>query len=40
MYWEVIDKNRYDILEKIVQRIILEKYYLAGGTVKEIRIKL
>lgn len=32
MYWEVIDKNRYDILEKIVQRISLEKYYLAGGT--------
>lgn len=32
MHWEVIDKNRYDILEKIIKKISLEKYYLAGGT--------
>lgn len=32
MHWEVIDKNRYNILEKIIQKISLDKYYLAGGT--------
>lgn len=32
MHWEVIDKNRYDILEKIINKISIKKYYLAGGT--------
>lgn len=32
MHWEVIDKNRYDILEKIIKKISLKNYYLAGGT--------
>ncbi|MGN1297331.1 MAG: nucleotidyl transferase AbiEii/AbiGii toxin family protein [Clostridia bacterium] len=32
MHWEVIDKNRYNILEKIIKKTSLEKYYLAGGT--------
>ena len=36
MHWEVIDKNRYDILEKIVQKVSLKRYYLAGGTVHAI----
>lgn len=32
MYWEVIDKSRYNILEKIIQKVSLDRYYLAGGT--------
>ena len=32
MYWKVLDKNRYNILEKIINKISLKKYYLAGGT--------
>lgn len=32
MNWEVIDKNRYDILKKVVSSISLNNYYLAGGT--------
>lgn len=32
MHWEVIDKNRYDILKKIIETISLKEYYLAGGT--------
>ena len=32
MHWEVINKNRYDILEKIINKISIKKYYLAGGT--------
>ena len=32
MYWEVIDKNRYNILKKVIEKISLENYYLAGGT--------
>lgn len=32
MHWEVIDKNRYNILKKVIEKISLESYYLAGGT--------
>ena len=32
MHWEVIDKNRFNILKKVIETISLEKYYLAGGT--------
>lgn len=32
MHWEVIDKNRYDILKKVIETISLKEYYLAGGT--------
>ena len=32
MHWEVIDKNRYDILKKVIETISLEEFYLAGGT--------
>ena len=32
MHWEVIDKNRYNILKKVVETISLRSYYLAGGT--------
>lgn len=32
MYWNVIDNNRYNVLEKLVKTITLEDYYLAGGT--------
>ena len=32
MYWEVIDKNRYNILKKVIEKISLENYYLVGGT--------
>ena len=32
MYWEVIDENRYNILKKVIEKISLENYYLAGGT--------
>ena len=32
MHWEVIDKNRYNILKKLVETISLKRHYLAGGT--------
>jgi len=32
MHWEVIDKQRYNILKTIIEEISLENYYLAGGT--------
>ena len=32
MHWEVIDKNRYNILKKVIEKISLKNYYLAGGT--------
>lgn len=32
MHWEVIDNVRYEILEKVIKNITLNKFYLAGGT--------
>ena len=32
MHWEVIDKNRYNILKKVIEKVSLKNYYLAGGT--------
>lgn len=32
MYWNVIDENRKNILEKIINNISLDNYYMAGGT--------
>ena len=32
MYWNVIDKDRFNLLKKVVDNIKLENYYLAGGT--------
>lgn len=32
MYWNVIDDNRYNVLEKLVNTTTLKDYYLAGGT--------
>lgn len=32
MYWKVIDEQRYQILEKVVNTITIKDYYLAGGT--------
>lgn len=32
MYWNVIDSNRYNVLEKLIKTITLKDYYLAGGT--------
>ena len=36
MHWEVIDKNRYNILKKVVETISLKNYYLAERTEKNI----
>ncbi len=38
MYWKVIDKNRYNILKKLVERISLKNYYLAGGTALALQV--
>ena len=32
MYWNVIDEHRFDVLEKLVNTISLNDYYMAGGT--------
>lgn len=32
MNWNVIDKQRYHILERVVNTITIKNYYLAGGT--------
>lgn len=32
MYWNVIDNNRYNVLENLIKTITLKDYYLAGGT--------
>lgn len=32
MYWKVIDQNRFKLLKKVIQKVSLQNYYLAGGT--------
>ena len=32
MYWNIFDKNRYDLLKKISETISINDYYMIGGT--------
>ena len=38
MFWNVIDKNRFEILKKVIETISLKNFYMAGGTALAIQI--
>ena len=40
MHWEIIDKNRLNLLKKITETISLQKYYMIGGTALSIQLGL
>ena len=37
MFWNVIDKNRFEILKKVIGTISLKDFYMAGGTALAIQ---
>lgn len=40
MYWNILDKKRYDLLKKISEKVSLQKYYMAGGTALSLQLNL
>ena len=40
MHWEIIDKNRLNLLKKITETISLQEYYMIGGTALSIQLGL
>lgn len=40
MFWNVIDKQRYQILKQVCQTISIKNYYMAGGTALAIQTGL
>jgi len=37
MFWNVIDKNRFEFLKKVMEVVSLEDFYMAGGTALAIQ---
>ncbi len=40
MYWNIIDKNRYELLKKITEIVSIPNYYMIGGTALSIQLGL
>ena len=40
MYWNIIDENRYKLLENITNTISIPNYYLIGGTALSLQLGL
>lgn len=40
MYWNIFDKNRYDLLKKISKTISINDYYMIGGTALSLQLGL
>ena len=40
MNWNIIDKERYELLEKIVAAVTLDSYYMIGGTALSLQLGL
>ena len=40
MYWNIIDENRYKLLENITNTISMKNYYMIGGTSLSLQLSL
>ena len=40
MYWNIFDKDRYDLLKKISERVSIDDYYMIGGTALSLQLGL
>ncbi len=40
MYWNIIDENRYKLLENITNTISIQNYYMIGGTALSLQLGL
>lgn len=40
MYWNIFDKDRYDLLKKISEGVSIDDYYMIGGTAMSLQLGL
>ena len=40
MYWNIFDKNRYELLKKISEIVSIDDYYMIGGTALSLQLGL
>ena len=40
MYWNIFDKNRYELLKKISEVVSIDDYYMIGGTALSLQLGL
>lgn len=40
MYWNIFDKDRYKLLESILENVKLDNYYMIGGTALSLQLCL
>ena len=40
MYWNIFDKDRYDLLKKISEGVSIDDYYMIGGTALSLQLGL
>lgn len=40
MYWNIFDKDRYELLKRISEMVRLEDYYMVGGTALSLQLGL
>lgn len=40
MYWNIFDRNRYDLLKKLSEKVSINDYYMIGGTALSLQLGL
>lgn len=40
MYWNILDRNRYDLLKKLSEEVSINDYYMIGGTALSLQLGL
>lgn len=40
MFWETLDDHRIELLKKIVNKVDIGEYYMAGGTALSLQLEL
>lgn len=40
MYWNIFDKDRYELLKKISEVVSIDDYYMIGGTALSLQLGL
>lgn len=38
MYWNIFDKDRFELLKKITETVSLDNYYMIGGTALSLQL--
>lgn len=40
MYWNIFDRNRYDLLKKLSEEVSINDHYMIGGTALSLQLGL